>query len=164
MSSGSHEGGPPGPDVREFTLERTVSHLDKESESVLPALQAVQNAFGYLPEAALEFVAAEFETPLAEVVGVATFYEQFSLEPQGEHVVRVCTGTACHVNGAGELLDSYRQELDVNPGEVTEDGQFTLAQVRCIGACSLAPVVVIDDDTYAEVSEDEAIDLLEDYR
>ncbi|MFB6112902.1 MAG: NADH-quinone oxidoreductase subunit NuoE [Halodesulfurarchaeum sp.] len=161
MSSGSHNGAAIGEDVQSVALQRSLSHLERDATAVLPALQAVQNAFGYLPESALEYVAAEFDTPLSQVVGIATFYEQFALEPQGEHTIRVCTGTACHVNGSADVLDTYRQELGVNPGEVTEDGTYTLAEVRCVGACSLAPVVMIDDETFADVNPDDAMALLE---
>ncbi|MFB6154000.1 MAG: NAD(P)H-dependent oxidoreductase subunit E, partial [Halodesulfurarchaeum sp.] len=104
MSSGSHNAVTGRAEIQGVDLRRVLATLDHDRQSVLPALQEIQGAFGYLPESALEYVADEFETPLATIVGIATFYEQFSLEPQGEHVVRVCTGTACHVNDSADIL------------------------------------------------------------
>lgn len=147
----------------ENDLELHLESLPEGQEGVLPALLEVQEMFGYLPEAALEFVAAEFDVPLANVLGIATFYSQFSLEPQGEHVIRVCMGTACHVNGAEDVLERFRNELDVLAGEVTDDGQFTLTTVRCVGACGLAPVVMVDDDVHGFSEPGEAASLIEDY-
>lgn len=147
--------------VEEVDLLRQLRHLERERDEVLAALQEIQYRYGYLPEAALEYVAGEFDTPLTDVAGLATFYDQFALEPRGEHMVRVCVGTACHVNGSGPILDRLEAVLDTRPGEVTDDGMFTLAEVRCVGACSLAPVVQFDDDTHAEMDADAAAELVE---
>lgn len=144
-------------------LKRQLDPLPADQEGVLPALLAVQEMFGHLPESALEFVASEFDVPLANILGIATFYSQFSLEPQGEHVIRVCMGTACHVNGSEDVLDRFRTELDVLPGEVTDDGQFTLTTVRCVGACGLAPVVMVDDEVHGFSEPGEAVDIITEY-
>jgi NADH-quinone oxidoreductase subunit E/NADP-reducing hydrogenase subunit HndA len=144
-------------------LQRHLDSLPDGQEGVLPALLTVQEMFGYLPESALEFLADECEVTLANILGIATFYSQFSLEPQGEHVIRVCTGTACHVNGAEDIVDRFRSELDVLPGEVTDDGEFTLTTVRCVGACGLAPVVMVDDDVHGFLEPDETPDLIDEY-
>lgn len=145
-------------------LKRHLEPLPDGQKGVLPALLEVQEMFGYLPESALEFVALEFGVPLADVLGIATFYSQFSLEPQGEHVIRVCMGTACHVNGSEDVLERLRNELDVVPGEVTEDGQFTLTTVRCVGACGLAPVVMVDDEVHGFSEPEEAREIIGEYQ
>jgi len=115
-------------------------------ETLIPILQAVQETFGYLPEDALDVVGKHLGVSAAKVYGVATFYNQFRLQPVGQHIVRVCRGTACHVRGSKLLLDTIAGELKVQPGETTADGEFTLETVACLGACSIAPVVTVDGD------------------
>lgn len=163
MSINASSTGTSSIESNKETLERQLRGFPRSSEGVLPALLAVQDLFGYLPEWALEYVASEFDTPLADVLGVATFYSQFSLKPQGEHVIRVCMGTACHVNGSEDVLDRLQSELDVLPGEVTDDDLFTLTTVRCVGACGLAPVVMVDDDVHGERDPDDIPELIEAY-
>lgn len=102
-------------------IQETLSELPRTNESLIPALQKVQKSFGYLPEEALEYISEDFKIPPSDVYGVATFYSQFQLEPQGEHTIRVCQGTACHIKGADEILEGLKAELDVIPGEVTEE-------------------------------------------
>lgn len=160
LSGSRSDDGP----VEEIDLVRQLRHLDGTRTEVLAALQEIQHRYGYLPEAALEYVAAEFDAPLADVLGLATFYDQFALTPRGDHTIRVCTGTACHVNDSLPILETLEQEIDIRPGEVTDDGAVTLAEVRCVGACSLAPVVQRDDDTYGEMDAESAVALLEDLR
>lgn len=144
-------------------LKRHVDPLPEGQEGVLPALLEVQEMFGHLPESALEFVALEFDVPLAKIFGIATFYSQFSLEPQGDHVIRVCMGTACHVKGSETVLDRLRNQLDVLPGEVTDDGQFTLTTVRCVGACGLAPVVMVEEEVHGFFEPQDAPDIIAEY-
>jgi len=112
---------------------------------LIPLLQEVQGELGYLPEEALRLVADALDLTLAQVCGVASFYAQFYFEPRGRHVIRVCTGTACHIRGAPGILARLEQELGISPGETTEDMAFTLETVNCVGCCALAPVVVVDD-------------------
>lgn len=140
-----------------------IEELPARRESVIPALQKVQKSRGYLPEDALRTIADYTQTPLANVAGIATFYSQFYLEPQGEHTIKVCQGTACHIKGANEILDELERELDVTPGEVTSDGKFTLTNVRCLGACSLAPVMMVDEDVHGNLDPEKAKDVLEEY-
>ena len=118
---------------------------------LIPILQAIQERFGFLPDTALDAVGKYIGISTAKVYGVATFYNQFRLKPVGKHIVRVCRGTACHVRGSKLLLDTLSGELGVRPGETTPDGQFTLETVACIGACSIAPVVTVDDDFHGAV-------------
>ncbi len=137
--------------------------LPQKRESVIPALQTVQKSKGYLPEKALEDISNHTDTPLAKVTGIATFYSQFYLEPQGEHTIKVCQGTACHIKGADEIFDELKRELDVTAGEVTDDGKFTLTNVRCLGACSLAPVMMVDEDVHGNLTPEKATEVLEEY-
>lgn len=119
---------------------------------VLAALQKAQDIYGYLPLEVQRMVADALDKPLAEVYGIATFYSQFSLTPKGKYRVNVCLGTACYVKGSGNIFDALKQELGVEDGGVTDDGKFSLEAVRCIGACGLAPVLMINDDVYGRLT------------
>ncbi|MFH1609381.1 MAG: NADH-quinone oxidoreductase subunit NuoE [Candidatus Bipolaricaulota bacterium] len=112
---------------------------------VVPLLQDVQGELGYLPAEAMQVIAEELPAPLARLYGVASFYSQFYFQPRGKHVVRVCTGTACYIRGAGDILARLAEELKIRAGETTPDLTFTLETVNCVGCCALAPVVVVDD-------------------
>ena len=116
--------------------------------SLIGLLQQIQSEFNYVPPEALQIVASTLDLPLTQVCGVATFYSSFSLEPRGRHTVTCCLGTACHVRGGARLVEDLSNLLAVAPGGTTEDGLFTLETVRCLGACALAPVVVIDGKYY----------------
>ena len=126
-------------------LDRILADYAKVRASLVPVLQATQRAYGYLPEFALEAIADSIGLPLAEVLGVATFYGQFHLEPRGRHIVQVCHGTACHVKGAVEVTTAIASELSVEMGQTASDGSVTLESVSCVGCCALAPVVLIDE-------------------
>jgi NADH:ubiquinone oxidoreductase subunit E len=121
-------------------------------EDLIPMLQAIQRALGYLPEGALLEIARLTGIPSATVYGVATFYEQFRLKPVGRHIVKLCRGTACHVKGADRILNELRASFHVEPGETTEDGTFTLETVACFGSCALAPVVVVNETVRGRMS------------
>jgi len=133
-------------------------------ETLIPVLQAVQEAFGFLPEDTLDSIGAHIGVSAAKVYGVATFYNQFRLQPTGKHTVRVCRGTACHVRGSKLLLDAFADALGVKPGETTPDGLFTLETVACLGACSIAPVVTVDDSFHGAVQTRSAGKILDKYR
>lgn len=148
---------------KQNTYQRILEDLPKTRESVIPALQRVQKSRGYLPEDGLEFISDLTQTPLAKVYGIATFYSQFYLEPQGEHTVKVCQGTACHIKGANEIYEALLGELGIAPGEVTPDGKFTLTTVRCLGACSLAPVMMVDEEIHGNLTPDKARNILGEY-
>jgi len=132
---------------------KIVEKNGKRERSLIAMLQDIQREKGYLPKEALKIVAAEVDVPLSRLYGLATFYKAFSLVPRGRHIVNVCTGTACHVRGAGKLVDKLEQELKVNNGETTEDGRFTLEEVRCVGCCGLAPVIVVDENFHGKLSQ-----------
>lgn len=129
-------------------LNQVLSRYEKNRESLIPIIQEIQAAFGYLPREALLKVAEHLRLPASTVYGVATFYAQFSLIRQGEHKVRVCQGTACHVRGGRHVMEAMKEELGIEPGETTPDYKFSLARVACVGSCSLAPVVVVDEKVY----------------
>ena len=116
-----------------------------EEPALIQILQDVHRAYNYLPCDVLERVAEALDMPLAKVFSVSTFYKAFSLEPQGDTIVKVCTGTACHIRGAGQLVDELERQLGVGPGETTEDLSFTVKTVNCVGACAMAPVVIVGD-------------------
>jgi NADH:ubiquinone oxidoreductase subunit E/NAD-dependent dihydropyrimidine dehydrogenase PreA subunit len=114
--------------------------------SLIQALQKINEEYNYLPEFAMEYAALTFQTPLSEIYHIATFYDAFSLEPRGEHVIKVCMGTACHARNAPNILDELQRQLGIGVNKTTKDGKFTLTTVNCLGCCALGPVVVIDDD------------------
>jgi len=124
--------------------------------ALVPVLQATQDEYGYLPEDALRLVARSMRLPLAEVYGVATFYAQFHLTPRGRHIVRICHGTACHVRGADGVTGAIVDELGVDVGETSEDLNFTIESVACVGCCGLAPVVLVDGETHGGLNTQSA--------
>jgi NADH-quinone oxidoreductase subunit E len=126
----------------------TGSNRGAGQSALIPVLQSTQDAYGYLPEEALSRIAQKLRMPLSAVYGVATFYTQFHLEPRGRRIVRICHGTACHVRGADEVTRVIEDELGVKVGTTAEDLSFTIESVACVGCCGLAPVVLVDDQTF----------------
>lgn len=124
----------------------------KDKSTLIPLLQDVQAVYGYLPELALQEVAAYVGLPLSRVYGVATFYNQFRLTPLGENIIRVCRGTACHVKNSANILYALENNLKIKAGETTKDRKFTIEVVACIGACSIAPVVTVNEDYYGRMT------------
>jgi NADH:ubiquinone oxidoreductase subunit E len=116
-----------------------------EEPALIQVLQDVHRAYNYLPCDVLERVADALEVPLAKVFSVSTFYKAFSLEPQGDTIVKVCTGTACHIRGAGQLVEELERQLGIGPDETTEDFKFTIKTVNCVGACAMAPVMIVGE-------------------
>ncbi len=121
-------------------------------DSLIPMLQDIQSEYNYLPEEALRVLAEQLDLPLIRVYGVATFFKAFSLTPRGKHTVSVCLGTACHVRRAPAVLDELKRRLGIEPGETTEDMQYTLNTVNCVGACALGPIVVVDGEYHGQMS------------
>jgi NADH:ubiquinone oxidoreductase subunit E len=152
------------PDDRIFALDRFIDeHLD-EPGILIPVLQEAQELFGYLPSGVLAHISDRLSIPPGEVAGVVTFYSFFSTVPRGEHMVRVCLGTACYVRGGNEVLEALKKELDIDVGGTTDDRQFSLSVGRYFGPCGLAPVVMIDDDVHQRVKPGRVRDLLDPYR
>ncbi|MFA7069079.1 MAG: NADH-quinone oxidoreductase subunit NuoE [Acidaminococcaceae bacterium] len=130
---------------------------------LIPVLQEVQHLYNYLPKEALEYVAVETKTPISSIYGVVTFYSQFQLNPRGRNIIRVCQGTACHVRGGKQILEEVEKELGVKAGHTTEDLRFTVETVACIGACGLAPVMQINEDTHGRLTPEKIALILEKY-
>ena len=129
-----------------------VARYHGERSSLIAILQDIQEAYRYLPKDVLAYVSQELFIPLTRIYEVATFYKAFSLTPQGEHIVKLCVGTACHVRGAANILDKLERELDLKPGQTSRDYKFTLETVNCVGACALGPVMVLDGEYHGQVN------------
>lgn len=141
-------------------LDDLIAKYRQKKGGLIPLLQEVQERIGYLPRWALEEVARGLDLSLAKVVGVATFYSFFRLKPKGRNIIRICTGTACHVRGAEKVMATVKEELGVGPGETTADGEFSVETVACVGACGLAPLITINDKVYGRLTREEVIRIL----
>lgn len=144
-------------------LKEICKAFNNEPGELINVLHKSQEFFGYLPAEVQEIVAEELNIPVAKVYGVVTFYSFFTMLPKGQHPISVCTGTACYVRGAEKVLDEFKRILSVNVGQTTTDGKFSLSCLRCVGACGLAPVVMIGEKVYGRVSPDGVKDILKEY-
>ena len=138
-------------------LSKTEQVLEKYKNTrgaLIPVLQAVQGHYGYLPEPVVDLIAERLRVSAHEIIGTATFYAQFHLKPRGQHIIKVCCGTACHVKGAKKVLKKISETLEVSTGMTTRDNVFTLEEVACLGACSLAPVMMVDEDIHGKLAPD----------
>ncbi|MFZ1518286.1 MAG: NADH-quinone oxidoreductase subunit NuoE [Ignavibacteriaceae bacterium] len=140
------------------------SYQPNDRSSLIPLLQEVQSIYGYLPENALRDISDFVKVPLSRVYGVATFYNQFRLMPLGENIIRVCRGTACHVKNSANILFALEAELGVMAGQTTRDKKFTLEVVNCIGACSIAPVILVNDDYHGRITVKDIPKILKKYQ
>ncbi|MFC1856538.1 NADH-quinone oxidoreductase subunit NuoE [Thermodesulfobacteriota bacterium] len=136
----------------EERLSAILSSNKKRQDRLIPILQQVQEEFGYLPEEAMRRIAKAIGMPESRVYGVATFYEQFKFTPQGRNKITVCRGTACHVRGAKQILETFEEKLNIKEGETSEDFEYTLGTAACIGCCALAPCVMINDKVEAKLT------------
>ncbi|MCQ2381460.1 MAG: NADH-quinone oxidoreductase subunit NuoE [Acidaminococcaceae bacterium] len=136
----------------------------KDKGTLIPIMQEVQNLYNYLPKAVLEYISQKTEISLSEIYGVATFYSLFHLNPRGKYIIRCCQGTACHVRGGAGILDALEAQLGIKAGETTADGRFTLETVACLGACGLAPVMQIDEDTHGRMTPAKVPAVLTEYK
>lgn len=134
-------------------LENFIVDLGDTQGALIEILHKAQNIFGYLPRDVQLFIARKLGIPAAEVFGVVSFYSYFTTEPRGKHTISVCMGTACFVRGAQQIMDGFKEKLQVESNQITPDGNFTLKDVRCIGACGLSPIVVVDDQVFPRVEE-----------
>jgi len=135
-----------------------------QRENLIPVLQKIQEELGYLPEEAVSEIAYFLRLSESEVYGVASFYAQFRFERQGEHTVKVCQGTACHVRGGRRILEAVEREISIPPGKTTtKDYKFSLERVACFGSCALAPVMVVDKTVYGRMTPDKARQILSEY-
>jgi NADH-quinone oxidoreductase subunit E/NADP-reducing hydrogenase subunit HndA len=145
-------------------LQAAIEKHKGERGAVMPVLQEAMSIFGYVPQDVQEMIADGLGVTLSEVYGVSTFYSQFSLEPKGEHIIGVCLGTACYVKGSQKILDKLSEELKIEPGRTTADGLFSLNATRCLGACGLAPVMMIGEEVYGRLTPDQVPGILDKYR
>ena len=142
------------------------SYIDENKSlpgAVMPILRKAQEVYGYLPIEVQKVIADELDMPLEEVYGIVTFYTQFTLSPRGTYQVSVCLGTACYVLGAGNILDKFKEVLGIDVGECSDDGKFSIEATRCIGACGLAPVCIINGDVYAKLTVSDIEDIVKRY-
>ena len=148
----------------EVDLAKCRAILSKyNSADLIPILQQVQDAYGYLPRNALEEITARARIPLSKIYGVVTFYAQFSLEPRGKHTIKVCTGTACHIKCAPDIKKKITEVIQINEGQTTQDYKFTYEPVACLGTCFLAPVMMIDDRYYGKLTIEKTETILKSY-
>ncbi|SDE74033.1 NADH-quinone oxidoreductase subunit NuoE [Sporomusa acidovorans] len=144
-------------------LEEILAKFQGVKGALIPVLQEAQNAYGYLPKEVIQFIAEKLAIPVSQIYGVVTFYSQFHLNPRGKNIVRVCQGTACHVRGAKAILKALEDNLQIKAGGTTPDLKFTLETVACIGACGLAPVMMVNDDTHGRLTPQIIPELLAKY-
>ncbi len=139
-------------------VDAILADYEGRKGALIPVLQKTQKAYGYLPEAVLNHISEKLSIYLSEIYGVVTFYAQFYLEPRGKHAIMVCRGTACHVKGAVKILEAIQNKLGVGTGESTADMKFVVEGVACVGACGIAPVMMIDEQTFGSLSVSMAVD------
>ena len=151
------------PDEQKAVVSKVLKKFSKDKALLVDILQDVQAGIGYLPQEALEAVAAGLDVPMSRVYSVATFYKAFSLTPRGRNLINVCMGTACHVRGADRVLASVEKQLGIKKGETTPDLKFTLETVNCVGACALGPVVIVGEDYHGEMTPEGVINVLKEY-
>ena len=138
--------------VETQNVKATIAKYSNEKKALISILQDIQAEYNYLPPVALSVVSKTLDVPMIDIIGGATFYKSFSLEPKGEHQVTVCVGTACHVRGAPKILAEFERKLGIEAGQTTEDGKYSLDKVACLGCCAIGPVVVADNEYHAQTS------------
>ncbi len=144
-------------------IQEICKDFDNNAGNLINVLHKSQEHFGYLPAEVQEVIAHELRISQAKVYGVVTFYSFFTMKPKGRFPISICTGTACYVRGAEKVLDEFKKELNINTGETSEDGKFSLSCLRCVGACGLAPVVMVGEKTYGRVSPNDVKKILKEY-
>ena len=161
------------PSAEETTTKRTDAMFgfkvdlwkyEGELGALIPLLQSAQDTYGYIPESAIDHISEIVGIAPADIYGVITFYSQFRLQPLGKYVIKVCDGTACHVNGSKKLLTTIQDTLNITDDETTDDGMFTLQTVACLGCCSLAPAIMVNDETYGRLDSKKLSKLLKEYK
>lgn len=153
-----------GTKEQEAMLLDVIEELRGEKGSLMPIMQKAQEIYGYLPYEVQKIISDAMDVPMEKIYGVATFYSQFNLYPKGEFKISVCLGTACYVKGSGDIYSKLMEKLGIQGGECTTDGRFSLDACRCIGACGLAPVMMINDDVYGRLTVDELDGILAKYQ
>lgn len=151
--------------VQKITTEtkEILEKYPKEKDQLIMILNEVQEKYGYIPKQAQIVISEELSIPMAEIYGVITFYSRFTLEPKGKYNISICLGTACFVKGSQSILDRAKERLKIEPGQVTPDGKFSLDDVRCVGACGLAPVFMVNDEVYGNATVKKFDEILDKY-
>jgi NADP-reducing hydrogenase subunit HndA len=144
-------------------IREICASFGNDSQDLINVLHKCQEHFGYLPAEIQEVVSEQLMVPVAKIYGVITFYSFFSMTPKGKHPVSICMGTACYVRGAEKVLEEFKKTLGIQVGQTTKDGKFSLSSLRCVGACGLAPVVMVGEKTYGRVAPDDVRNILKEY-
>lgn len=152
-----------GTKEQEAKLLEVIKEFKGQKGALMPIMQGAQDIYGYLPYQVQKIISDETGIPMEKIYGVATFYAQFSMSPKGKYVVSVCLGTACYVKGSGNVLDEVEKVLGIADGECTPDGKFSLETCRCVGACGLAPVMIVGGDVYGKMKPEMVKDILAKY-
>lgn len=145
-------------------LEEYIAQQNNTDSCLIAVLHKAQELYGYLGEEVQEFISNSLDIPISKVYGVITFYSYFTIKPKGKYVISICTGTACFVRGAGEILEGFKKRLNIKEGETTSDNLYTLDTVRCIGACGLAPVVTINNKIYGKFNSEKIEIVLNEFK
>lgn len=145
-------------------LGKYIDSIEDKDGSLINILHEAQDMFGYLPQDVQLYIARQCGIPAAKVFGVVTFYSYFTMEPRGRHVINICTGTACFVKGAEKILNEFKEKLNIKDGNTSEDGMFTIDTLRCVGACGLAPVVMVDGKVYGRVKVEDVEGIINEYK
>ena len=145
-------------------LTKFIEENNSKKDDLITVLHKTQDLFGYISEEAVLFLSEKLDIPAAKIYGVVTFYSYFSLEAKGKNVINVCMGTACFVKGAEDILEEFKRELNIDVGETTEDGLFSIEALRCVGTCGLAPVISINDKVYAHVKREDVKKIINEYK
>lgn len=151
-------------DVEIKKVNEIISRYDQSEESLLAILQDFQREFHYVPEEGMKRLSDVLYVPESKIYAMGTFYKTLSLEPRGKHTVKVCMGTACHLKGAGQILEAIERELGVKRNHTTEDKRYTIESVNCVGACAMAPVVVVNENYYGHMRPSKIMDVLNKYK
>jgi NADH:ubiquinone oxidoreductase subunit E len=151
-------------DIDYMELDKLIEEeFNNDKENLIMILQAIQRQYNYLPKQALIYLSEKIQIPIVQIYGVGTFYSRFSLEPRGRNIVSVCLGTACHVRGGERVHEKIEETLEICDGETSQDMSFSLESVRCIGCCSLGPVIKVNEDIHARISSEDVEDILDKY-
>ena len=150
------------PSILDFKID--LINKRHQNGSLIPLLQAAQDSYGYIPEKIIYYISELVNIPAADIYGVITFYSQFRLKPLGKNLIRICEGTACHVTGAKSILSVLQDELGITVGETSDDGIFSLQSVACLGCCSLAPVIMINNTTHGNLTQDKLKKIIKKYK
>ncbi len=152
-----------GTEEQALALQKVIDENKHDSSNLMVVMQKAQDIYGYLPYEVQNAIAEGMNVPFEKVYGVATFYAQFALSPKGQYNISVCLGTACYVKGSGKIYERIQEKLGIGEGECTPDGKFSLNAARCVGACGLAPVMMVNEDVYGRITEKDVDDILAKY-